>query len=560
MKRFLSALLAIAIFLIPLAVCADSADSFRIEQVYSNMPEIKAFVKAGNKDTDDISGYIGSKKLHLSESEPYDRNDGISFVFMFDCSTSVSSYQMSSMKKTVTDFINANANPNDRFVIVAFGETVDILFDGNGSPSEATDAVATLRNNQNATVLFDAVNTLNFISKNMDDKFPKKSMAVVFTDAVDYNIGGTTKEEMLDACSKTSIPLYVVAINPNNKTSVDMLGQVARTSGGSIFVAKNGNIPAAFDEVLNSLKDLHVVTFRSDSNVISDDARTLRIVFGGSSSAALERKFVSGTWQKDNKKPVISAVEVVSSKSILVHFSEQVANAGKASNYTVKKGAGDRKISSVLYDEKTHTATINFEDSIGQGKYKISLANITDRSMEKNPLDSDYAFSVTGFKAFMLSLGNFFKHTWWVFVLLIFVVIALIMIAIIRKRKGIIMVDNKATFADNVKYEPKPAEPLPSMHIQLIMEYANGGVTNLDINIVRSMIFGRSEGCEVKIDDNSLSRQHFVLEVENGQLLIQNLSQTNGTFLNGVLLNSKRVVSLGDEITAGQEKFTVTKM
>ena len=88
----------------------------------------------------------------------------------------------------------------------------------------------------------------------------------------------------------------------------------------------------------------------------------------------------------------------------------------------------------------------------------------------------------------------------------------------------------------------------------------SGVVTQLDLSMTSSLIFGRSSMCDITFEDAKLSRQHFVIEAKDGIFTIQNLSQTNGTMLNGIKINQPRKLQPGDKIFAGQTEFGVLKL
>ncbi len=539
---------------------ALAANAEKIEQVYSKLPEIKAYVKLdASYDKADITGYKNSDVLVTQSVEPFATDKGVSYIIMVDCSTSVSNSQLADIKKCVTSFIS-NSNENDRFVIASFGRTIDILSNDTASKEDAISALSGMDNNQTATVLFDAVSAVDEICEKLDSSSPSKRVCIIFTDAVDYTVGGTTIDELINTAEKSAAPIYTVAIDSGNKQSIDVLGRVSRMSGGEVFVANSG-IANAFAKVSDEIGSLYEISFLSKTNIVDHEASNLRIQLrNGANESFVEKKFMTLSWNTDNVAPVILSAQQTGEKSVEIVFSEAVENAGNAENYTVKNGISVFPVASVLYNSETNSATINFVDEPGQGSYTISTANITDSSMEKNAVAGEFTFELAGFNAAMINVKNFFIHFWWAIVALVLIAVILVMFIIIKKRKGIVMVDNKATFADNIQYEEVKAEPLPTHYLQLIMEYADGRMTNLDINITQSIIFGRASSCEVTIDDDSLSRQHFAIELADGGLVIQNLSQTNGTLLNGVLMQSPRRLELGDVIVAGQEKFTVSKI
>lgn len=47
------------------------------------------------------------------------------------------------------------------------------------------------------------------------------------------------------------------------------------------------------------------------------------------------------------------------------------------------------------------------------------------------------------------------------------------------------------------------------------------------------LLVGRADACDLKIEDNSISRNHFKLYVQDGQLRLEDLGSTNGTYVNG---------------------------
>lgn len=568
MKKILSVCGVLFILFISFAAFAEPVEytTDKIEQIYSRMPEIKAYMRLKEPiDDKAVTGFINSDKLTLVSHSPFNREDGVSFIFMFDCSTSVSSYQMNSMKNAVINYINNDSYENDRFTVVSFGEKIDILANGTGKAEEAVAALKSMKNNQNATILYDAANAVKQLSDEAGPEMPKKRMCIIFTDAVNYNVGGTTDTEVLKTAEIAGTPIYAVAINPYNKDSIDSLGAIARVSGGDVCVSEGGNIEAAFKKAVKNLDDLYEISFAAETNKAALGECNLSVGIGAKNEGGLiEHKFYSLAWSADSDAPMIVSTEVVDDKELHIKFSEAVENAGKAENYTVKKGPETLAIKDVRYDEKNYSAIISFNEYLGSGKYEIATLNITDSSMEKNSLSDTYTFDVSGFSAFIANFKNSSSGGGGWLIAFFGIIIATIIICFVIKKQKNQSSDKKENSeqpqGDNIRVGINPGKLLPSGYMKLTMETADGNITDLDINIVQSIIFGRSESCEFTIDDSNLSRQHFAIELENGMLFIQNLSQTNGTLLNGIPLLSKRKLEIGDVINAGQEKFTVIKI
>lgn len=92
--------------------------------------------------------------------------------------------------------------------------------------------------------------------------------------------------------------------------------------------------------------------------------------------------------------------------------------------------------------------------------------------------------------------------------------------------------------------------------IQIEIFGRNHRVVNLSIN--GSAFVGRSDKCELFINDASVSRQHFVFECLNGEIYIQPLADAmNGTKLNDDVLIGKKKLMQGDQIIIGRVGMVV---
>jgi diguanylate cyclase (GGDEF)-like protein len=73
------------------------------------------------------------------------------------------------------------------------------------------------------------------------------------------------------------------------------------------------------------------------------------------------------------------------------------------------------------------------------------------------------------------------------------------------------------------------------------------------------MVIGRARSCSIRLDDDGISRRHAKIISLGSQVHIEDLGSTNGTFVNGEKLASRRPLTDGDKITIGSTsilKFT----
>lgn len=164
--------------------------------------------------------------------------------------------------------------------------------------------------------------------------------------------------------------------------------------------------------------------------------------------------------------------------------------------------------------------------------------------------DSKDSFSVAAMK--MLDAY------WWVIVIIAVALTAFIVLMVIKKNKGIVNIDGKIVYGSKVqrKYHMR-AEELNSRDIVLAVSINGSKIIEQSVTVTESIIVGRSDTCDVYFDDISVSRQHFCLELEEGNFYVTDLESTGGTYLNGVRIASKQRVSSGDVIDAGRVRIKI---
>ncbi len=101
------------------------------------------------------------------------------------------------------------------------------------------------------------------------------------------------------------------------------------------------------------------------------------------------------------------------------------------------------------------------------------------------------------------------------------------------------------------------SEVPPATRLQLEVVAGNAAGTAVDVQ--ERLVFGRqTEGDGQLGNDPELSRHHAEISRQpTGEYQLQDLSSTNGTYLNGTRLTEPTVLSLGDGIELGTTKLVV---
>ncbi|MCH9650526.1 MAG: FHA domain-containing protein [Deltaproteobacteria bacterium] len=71
---------------------------------------------------------------------------------------------------------------------------------------------------------------------------------------------------------------------------------------------------------------------------------------------------------------------------------------------------------------------------------------------------------------------------------------------------------------------------------------------------------GRSRSCQLVLKDPSVSRSHALIRTQGDEVLLRDLSSSNGTFVNGDQVEGERVLRVGDKVTLGETHFSLVSI
>ena len=196
------------------------------------------------------------------------------------------------------------------------------------------------------------------------------------------------------------------------------------------------------------------------------------------------------------------------------------------------------------------------KEDIYSGNYDFRFIGITDLSKNAN--------AVTNLDDVEIQAKNPF---WRVFPYLMGVicvaVVALVFYLILlklKKKKNVKKIKELFITQVNETVEEKHyiQNVTPQSHaVTLYCQTANAPQKRVSLKVVSSFIVGRSNICEVCIEDAKMSRQHFAVEYTDGVFMISDLNSVNGTFVNGVRVLSRQRLNSGDMILAGLTRIRI---
>ena len=103
----------------------------------------------------------------------------------------------------------------------------------------------------------------------------------------------------------------------------------------------------------------------------------------------------------------------------------------------------------------------------------------------------------------------------------------------------------------------KPYELNRTSWLLLAENDAEGGSYRFRVTADRARTLGRSTNADLVIDAVLVSRFHCSLSVADGELAVENLSRSNGTFVNGRRIE-REVLKEGDRLRVGRVELVVS--
>lgn len=539
----------------------------RIEQVYLNLPEV--FVYGEGFSADEVAageGYLSQDKLEFVHAVPFHAmGEGITYYVLLDISGSIPRSYFASIKEGILNLQNS-LGEKDRLILCTFGEEVNLAADGNQTAQDMEAILAQLSNRDQETLLFEGIDRVAALTEQTRG-ICRRQVLLVISDGEDFAVGKKMSQEALSTLKDKGLPAYALCIQDTAKENINSFGEFARTSGGQLVTFKADEGSAVLTNLSAKLWQDLCVEYRAASNVVSNKEENFSFQFAD--DRVLSRAVMNVHWIPDNEAPYLISGEAIGRQQIRLVFSEPMTGLAGAANYAVTLDGREVGVTGVAYDKEDETKiTLTLAEAVENGTYKITGANLTDASMEKNPLEGSLLVEITGVEPEeVIDADEGPNYMGIIFLLLLAVVILIIVIAVVSKKKKEKALPEQESGGENGNSVVNLQDTGFNSHIVMnsgakrmlsVVVSAKGKTPQTTTwELGSSLIVGRASICDIVVDDLELSRQHFCLESDNGNVFITDLGSTNGTSVNGIGIAGKRRLNPGDMVEAGSMKFTI---
>ncbi len=552
-KRYFTTVLMLVLLLVFSVQAIAIDDMGKVEQIQTKLPEIKVWFYA-QESTDSANLHFDGTILNSDYVRKPTEEDIIHHYFLVDTSTSTSTAQMQAVKASITEFAD-KMTVSDRVTLISFGVEVKTLLNSETDIQTIKDSVSTLTANEDMTLFFDAIATVSELAKE-EEIATERKLLYVFSDSVDYNLGGYTVGETEALLKNANLPLYALGFDNGTKENLDNFGALARASGGDIRIVSAFDTQSIFAELSQSLKDdVMLAGFSSKTNIIPSGDLGLTFEVADES---FEFQPTINFSTPDEIVPTISEVVQISPDSIEITFSEAVTGANVRDNYIISREDDTLiGITAATFDESNNTALLTLNEGTVGGEFMISTTGIADISTQKNAVTSKVPLTFV-FEEVVeeepISSVAIIAAT----LAVIALIVSIIAVTNAKKKKARLNAENVDITEELGSIgDTGRAHFIQKTNKQIKLEVTNtmGDSKSVTLPINKTLFVGRSDICDVFFDDARMSRQHFVIEETEHGFTVTNLSETVGTALNGVPINETRKLNHGDCIEAGSQRI-----
>jgi hypothetical protein len=527
---FFAAFIGTIAGILVIGVMASAAEvaSFTISQIVTDPPKVIAYLEIldqannlASVSREQLSAALGSSGVVIERLERFrETGDGVAYILLVDVSKSLKEKEFGQMRHVLTDWIDM-MTAKDQAGIITFGQDVRQAVDFTNDKDTLKMVVSQLKPTDMQTQLHLGLIKALEMGRRTDPNLPRHRAIITLSDGQDDFAGGATKQEVLDRLKVDPVPIYAIGFysgpqKPAKEEYLKILGEFARTSGGSYFRAETGNFSQVYDQIWQRINEVYVATL--DCSKIQWDGAVRHLQIDLSAGPQAMRAGM------DIRLPSWTAPPPV------------VVEPTKKPwwDFLPTWEIGDRVIPGWAYGGAILALLI-------LGVALIILIRQRRKAYEEPEAYAPPRWETAGAEATGdLMMGNNINFP------------------------------QEAATADatiplaQAPYGAEAAKSPPAKGVKVRLSFIRGeaGKPPLEFTLSRPMVIGRSKPpSDLAIHgDKEISRKHCQLMLDDGAVKIMDLGSTNGTLVNGVPISGQYRLKHDDIIRVGKTELRLAML
>lgn len=209
-----------------------------------------------------FTAFLGSRSVPVDTVRPFHLDDdGVAVLFLLDVSRSIRPEAFQRMRDAVASW-RRSLGPGDRAALMTFGSSVQLVSDFDADSTAFLAGIDSVGPRDDDTRFYEGLTRAVETARQGGAGLPTRRVVVTVSDGVDDNVGGATREELLEAIATNSVPVYGIGFAgpAGAEEGLQALGSFARRSGGAYFDGVSQPLDSAVSEVREHLNAALVMT------------------------------------------------------------------------------------------------------------------------------------------------------------------------------------------------------------------------------------------------------------------------------------------------------------
>lgn len=508
-------LMALSVFL-----CAY-AEEAAIMQFFQYGENMRIYIK-GLDEYDNVTGQIGQESVEIvgTGTEPVGHT-----IILVDNSLSVTRDNMSKAKEILTEYFQ-NKSGSEKVSLAVYGTNIQYLVEKEADSQKlisALDEIVTEDKDTYLTdVLYDELKKL--------DKKTEYTRFIIVTDGVDNKVLGYTKEELLEYLEKYGYPVYSFGCRyKDNDEQLKNLFAISRqTNAGYYFLEDYNEYGDITDELC---KEVTYVEIKLPDDLKDGSTRNILLSFEGTNGTTeimgeilMPFKLIDG---QDDK----TTEEVVAEEKTVAEETRESVETAQVSNTAVLESEGANETKENGMDMISVAAVV----IIAAAVIVLIFMNISKKKNKDKNND-----------------GRQVKHP--------------------KKQAGMlseslpaeaktIQTNPDATVFNGDIYDEGGTKFLNNSSEYIVVLKDMGNLNKVfKYPLINKVVVGRKydEGVNIVLNyEETISRKHCEISMNNGRFYIKDLNSSNKTLLNGEEVRGSAEFKSGDIIQLGKLKMMI---
>lgn len=464
-------------------------------------------------DNYEIQCQVGTSEVEKIESHPIAEEEvPIETIILLDNSLSVIDKYRPTIHRIMSE-LAANRMNGEQFTIALFSDQINYLVEKCTDYAEVKQIIDGITYNNQETYLTDVLYTMltEMTKENSTENKTTMKRIVIISDGVDNKSIGYTKEELYDALAKTPYPIFTLGCTyKNNNEQLKNMFALSRMTGGESWLLDDVSDPMTVIRSIASLnQSLKVVVTPKDKDCDGTRKGINLIVQSGEKSVSdsIEIMMPFSTIEETTTAPPQTTAPPATTAPTTVPPTTEAPPVEEESSGGLPGAliAGGGVLLAGLI-----AGAVIFLKRKREEKERFIRAEAKNSSV--SPSSSNSKKHVT-----QIADGE----------------------ETVQKRSTMFVWGQEAAHT-------------------LILEDVNNPIKRFEVSLDSSILVGYDEECQIRLNyEETVSGKHCRIYSSNGKIYVENLSHSNGTYMDGKKIAGSTEIYTGCVLKLGNLKMRV---